>query len=239
MPCLSPPPEILSGFCVECLPTHEHRAPPSPVTPPLPLAQACRHWRSIAILTSELWSYLDLGFPEVGGDGEKFVEDKTIALPETWLARAKGRLLSVKIKSRAPRVPDAVLSRISASGRLHTLDLDLSPDHFPFLGERCRVFPLLKRLSVSSVWEYDPLPIFGNTPSLSELRAAQMSSISHMFPLLTSLKLKKISLANLVHYYGSLPIFIPPQGLKLSVTEPETIPDAKTSARATGTASIS
>ncbi|KAJ7649376.1 hypothetical protein DFH06DRAFT_901717, partial [Mycena polygramma] len=61
-PVLTLPPEILSGIFVECLPTHEHRARPFPVTPPLSLAQVCRHWRSIALLTSELWSYLDLAF---------------------------------------------------------------------------------------------------------------------------------------------------------------------------------
>ncbi|KAJ7633665.1 hypothetical protein DFH06DRAFT_1139997 [Mycena polygramma] len=171
-PVLTLPPEILSAIFVECLPTQERRALPSPVTPPLSLAQVCRHWRSIALSTCELWSTVDLFFPFLEDDEEAPLYDNTLALLETWFARAKGRLLSVKIRSPSTRVPEAVLSIVStASGRLHTLDLDLHPDDFRFLGGNCSAFPSLKRLSVSSPWVYDALSIFGNTPFLSELRA--------------------------------------------------------------------
>ncbi|KAJ7633669.1 hypothetical protein DFH06DRAFT_1303404 [Mycena polygramma] len=231
-PVLTLPPEILSGIFVECVPTQEPRARPSPVTPPLSLAQVCHYWRGIALSTCELWSCVNLFLGGLGGDGEleKFANDKALALLETWFARAKGRLLSVKIRSRTTRVPKAVLYLVAAaSGRLHTLDLDLYPEDFVFFGGNCGLssFPSLRRLSVSSPWVYDPLPIFGNTQSLSELRADKMSSISHMYPLLTSLELGEISTEKLVDIVTHCPSL---SHLKVVVTEPDDIPDAEISA---------
>ncbi|KAJ6527670.1 hypothetical protein B0H19DRAFT_887753, partial [Mycena capillaripes] len=53
-PVLTLPPEIVSRIFVECLPGHG-RVRPSPDAPPLSLAQICRHWREIALSSSELW----------------------------------------------------------------------------------------------------------------------------------------------------------------------------------------
>ncbi|KAJ6472339.1 hypothetical protein C8R47DRAFT_1054175 [Mycena vitilis] len=198
-PVLTIPPELLAGIFVECLPAHEHRARPSRTTPPLSLAQVCRYWREIALSTCELWSSVNISVGGPRGNEETPHHDHTLALVETWFARAKGHLLSVTIRSPSTKVPEAVLSLVSAASvRLHTLDLDLSPEDFRLFGGNCNTFPSLRRLFVSSPWVYDPLPIFGNTPLLSELRADRVPSISHLYPVLTSLELDEILLDDLL-----------------------------------------
>ncbi|KAJ7700511.1 hypothetical protein B0H17DRAFT_925554, partial [Mycena rosella] len=53
-PVLTLPTEITSRIFVHCLPKHR-RVRPSPTTPPLTLAQICRHWREVALSTCQLW----------------------------------------------------------------------------------------------------------------------------------------------------------------------------------------
>ncbi|KAJ7633663.1 hypothetical protein DFH06DRAFT_938908, partial [Mycena polygramma] len=123
---LSIPPEIISHIFLNCLPTAEHPARPSPVAPPLLLAQVCHHWRKIALSTSELWSSVYLLFPSLTRDKEKLRNEKALTLLETCFRRAKGRPLSLKMRSTMARVPEAILSLVSsASARFHTLDLYL------------------------------------------------------------------------------------------------------------------
>ncbi|KAJ7165750.1 hypothetical protein C8R46DRAFT_827033, partial [Mycena filopes] len=53
-PVLTLPNEITSKISTACLPT-DGLVCPAPHAVPLLLAQICRHWRDVALSTSELW----------------------------------------------------------------------------------------------------------------------------------------------------------------------------------------
>ncbi|KAF8193168.1 hypothetical protein K438DRAFT_1463251, partial [Mycena galopus ATCC 62051] len=53
-PVLTLPPEITARIFMASLPSHG-RVRPSQSTPPLLLAQICRHWREITLSSYKLW----------------------------------------------------------------------------------------------------------------------------------------------------------------------------------------
>ncbi|KAJ6457115.1 hypothetical protein C8R47DRAFT_995901, partial [Mycena vitilis] len=97
-PVLALPPEIISRIFVLCLPIHG-RVRPSPRSPPLLLTQVCRDWREIALATCELWCSVDVASTKVGYGYElELPIDSSLALIETWFARAKAQPLSLAIR---------------------------------------------------------------------------------------------------------------------------------------------
>ncbi|KAJ6538084.1 hypothetical protein B0H19DRAFT_1181665 [Mycena capillaripes] len=196
-PVLQIPSEIVSLIFAACLPSHG-RVRPSPITPPLSLAQICRHWRHIALSSPELWSSLDLLFRlefnrvELNRDAlthstaESLCEaelsaalgsitecpnEGAVPLLETWFLRAKSRPLSLTIRSEHSEIPAPILSLISlAAGRLSRLELNLPQKDFQSLGRDHILFPRLRHLTVLSDGSFAPLSGFKDTPSLSELR---------------------------------------------------------------------
>ncbi|KAJ7663130.1 hypothetical protein DFH06DRAFT_1087941, partial [Mycena polygramma] len=137
-PVLSIPPEILSQIFLACLPSHG-RVRPSPLTPPLTLAQVCSYWREIALSSCQLWSSLDLlipynydGTPRKYWDfpnGKPYIDRMRgmRSLQETWLARAKEHPLSLTIRSLDQGGYQVSPMVYLAAGRAHRLELTL-PD---------------------------------------------------------------------------------------------------------------
>ncbi|KAJ6453446.1 hypothetical protein C8R47DRAFT_1168319 [Mycena vitilis] len=171
-PVLTLPPEVTTRFFVACLPDGCVR--PSSKSVPLSLAQVCHHWREIAISTPELWVS-----PEICFD-----------------LRRRGAAVG-RIYSSSGKIPSSMISLLSSvTARLHFLDLDLCPKDLRALGRATHAFPNLKSLAVSSSYHplahYDPLSIFSNVPSLSELRIAHEPSQWDCYPLLSSLSLGRI-----------------------------------------------
>ncbi|KAJ7359389.1 hypothetical protein DFH08DRAFT_769322 [Mycena albidolilacea] len=204
-PALTLPPEIVSRIFVECLPGHG-RVRPSPDAPPLSLAQICRHWREIAISSCELWASVDMdGFFSDGTGHEK-------ELLQMWFARAKGRPLSVTIRSPNHGVPPSIMSLVSSvCERLHSLELDLSHEDFLLLEQHSVTFPRLRRLVIfhrHGPSDYDPLHIFQNAPALSELGLeAHSGLISDLYPMLTSIDLGSTTfntVLDVLHQYPRL-----------------------------------
>ncbi|KAJ7809824.1 hypothetical protein B0H14DRAFT_2865150 [Mycena olivaceomarginata] len=204
-PALTLPPEIVSRIFVECLPGHG-RVRPSPDAPPLSLAQICRHWREIAISSSELWASVDMDGFFSDGTGHKK------ELLQMWFARAKGRPLSVTIRSPNHGVPPSIMSLVlSVCERLHSLELDLPHQDFLLLDQHSITFPRLRRLVIfhrHGPSDYDPLHIFQNAPALSELGLeAHSGLISDLYPMLTNIDLGSTTfntVLDVLHQYPRL-----------------------------------
>lgn len=84
------PTELLSEIFAHCLP-NKRFVTPSPTSAPLFLGQVNALWRNIAISTPKLWSSMEISH-------ELCKPDRLFPLMETWIARAKGRPLSLSIK---------------------------------------------------------------------------------------------------------------------------------------------
>ncbi|KAJ6476438.1 hypothetical protein C8R47DRAFT_1020782 [Mycena vitilis] len=193
-PVLTLPPEVTTRFFVACLPDGCVR--PSSKSVPLSLAQVCHHWREIAISTPELWVSPEICF-DLRRRGVPPSGDGNLHSLENWFSRSRNRPLSVRIYSSSGKIPSSMISLLSSvTARLHFLDLDLCPKDLRALGRATHAFPNLKSLAVSSSYHplahYDPLSIFSNVPSLSELRIAHEPSQWDCYPLLSSLSLGRI-----------------------------------------------
>ncbi|KAJ7663134.1 hypothetical protein DFH06DRAFT_344885 [Mycena polygramma] len=215
-PVLTLPPEIVTQIFVACLPSHG-RVRPSPHTPPLTLAQICRHWREIALSSSELWSSVDIllspQFMHAAWFGLRPLPDPPIyeALPmiELWFSRAKERPLSLTVRSTRGELPKPLLTLISAmAGRLYRLELKLSHKDFEFLGKNPAAFPRLEKLAICSEADLHPdtYNTFRDTPCLSKLKIAHdYALVSDLPPLLTSLEIRQMSLRHLPEVLNQCP----------------------------------
>ncbi|KAJ7663151.1 hypothetical protein DFH06DRAFT_1471177 [Mycena polygramma] len=210
-PVLSIPPEIVSKFFVACLPSHG-RVRPSPLTPPLTLAQVCSYWREIALSSCELWSSLDLLLPlnydqtprkyRDFPDGKSYINRMRgmRSLQETWWARAKEQPLSLTIRSLNRDSFQISPKFYLAAGRAHRLELTLPNDDLRLLGEICPAFPHLKHLAILPHRSYpsSALSVLPDAPVLSELRLGNVPALmSNLSPLLTTLELRQISVETL------------------------------------------
>ncbi|KAJ7619842.1 hypothetical protein DFH06DRAFT_1341925 [Mycena polygramma] len=193
-PVLTLPPEIVSRIFVACLPDHG-RVRPFPRSAPLLLAQICHLWREIALSSCELWCSVDLAISR-DCDGAGYTQ-----LLETWFGRAKGRPLSLTIRSdHGGDLPTPFIPLIvSAAERLSTLEVQTSYGDFQLLRQSCAAFPRLRRLAVhqtTTPFIDHPLSIFKASLSLSDLYLAKSAeSFSQHHPLLTSIEL---------HYHPTL-----------------------------------
>ncbi|KAJ7666912.1 hypothetical protein DFH06DRAFT_1185035 [Mycena polygramma] len=83
------PLEISSEIFLQSLPSFAERKP-SVQDAPMLLLRICYAWRNIALLTSELWSGIQITFPSYAPGFEEGVQ--------TWLHRASNRPLSVSLR---------------------------------------------------------------------------------------------------------------------------------------------
>ncbi|KAJ7071950.1 hypothetical protein C8F01DRAFT_1101955, partial [Mycena amicta] len=119
---------------------------------PLNVSQVCRHWRSIVLSNSALWSTLAVTAPEHAPSLEAFHR-----IVQLWLRRSGKRLLTVSlaqsdsVKSAAPLslALEAVVGNADRlrSLRFHGPEASLFPLERP---ELC--FPVLEHLHINSRW---------------------------------------------------------------------------------------
>ncbi|KAJ7652517.1 hypothetical protein DFH06DRAFT_1206287 [Mycena polygramma] len=210
-PVLSIPPEILSQIFFACLPSHG-RVRPSPLTPPLTLAQVCSYWREIALSSCQLWSSLDLLIPyNYDGtprkywdspDGKSYINRMRgmRSLQETWFARAKEHSLSLTIRSLDQGGYQLSPMFYLAAGRAHRLELTLPDKDLRLLGMICPAFPHLKHLAIlpHGSCSSSSLSVLPDAPVLSELRLGDVPALmTNLSPLLTTLELQQISIETL------------------------------------------
>ncbi|KAJ7040774.1 hypothetical protein C8F04DRAFT_227310 [Mycena alexandri] len=94
-PVLTLPVEITSEFFYQCLPTScsdREWNTPDPREAPMLLLHVCKAWREIAISTSVLWSKMEFSMHNNHGAD----------LWRTWLTRAEGRVLFIKLHRWIP-----------------------------------------------------------------------------------------------------------------------------------------
>ncbi|KAJ7642585.1 hypothetical protein DFH06DRAFT_1333973 [Mycena polygramma] len=201
-PVLSLPPEITAHIFVECLPAHG-RVRPSPMSPPLLLAQICRDWQEIALGTSELWRSLDIAFIRGGGD--------------------RADHLSLTIRSMPLEIPPHILPFIySVAPQIHTLELNFYNNDFDILKQKQAAFPRLQRLAVVSPLAHDSLSIMEHVPSLTNLTIDSIA-LSLLPPSLTTLEIRhRIPFSSLLGLFRQCPKLV---DLTVHVDRPSRLED--------------
>ncbi|KAJ7205604.1 hypothetical protein C8J57DRAFT_1099978 [Mycena rebaudengoi] len=159
-PVLTIPPEIVSEIFIASLPTNSHPKP-SPTTAPLLVAQICRHWRYIALETSELWASVYI--PAGRRNGSELLE--------AWLHRAKGVPVSLYLDPQSALVHSPISFLATYSAQVRSLSITLSlTDVQDLLGLRPSL-PILRGLDVNINEKLgDDVVIFEDFPALLELR---------------------------------------------------------------------
>ncbi|KAF7970720.1 hypothetical protein HWV62_23210 [Athelia sp. TMB] len=154
------PPEIWSDIFTRCLPDAAH------VTidyahAPLLFMQICRHWRSIALSTPRLWTYLT-----VRARNEAIPEPSSLLVKE-WLSRAGSLPLSIKVEATVSLSPNLVDTLASFRSQIHSLDV-LAQDQ-----ERQKLFDgdmaNLASLSIRSSGIAHSFPLPNAMPNLRRL----------------------------------------------------------------------
>ncbi|KAJ7656792.1 hypothetical protein DFH06DRAFT_1328337 [Mycena polygramma] len=193
-PVLSLPPEIITQIFIECLPPHG-RVRPSPIAPPLSLAQTCGVWREIALDTRELWRSVDVAFTKDFYPNVKKHVPNNGALPtmEMWFSRAKGQPLSLTVRSMHNELPMPIITLIaSVAAQIQTLELTGSSRDFDILVQHEVAFPRLQRLAAVSRLEHHSLSLLQRAPLLVDLRLkAAPPSLSLLSPSLTILNIRQ------------------------------------------------
>ncbi|KAJ7236207.1 hypothetical protein C8J57DRAFT_1247989 [Mycena rebaudengoi] len=216
------PPEITSSIFLHCLPSHGHVLP-SPSRAPLLLAQICRHWREVALLTGELWNSLYLESIHIIVAQARNNWHVLLALIQTWFSRAKAAPLSLGLNCRFVEVSPALMEVVSSfAGQIQRLDLHLDLDqlrhHRPF---QTRRFPLLQHLATNAP-EAEIGVVLKDTPSLRELRlvASVRTSVIFLLPLLSWLEISaQISITTFLSVLNNFPVL---SHFKYNLSEPDT-----------------
>ncbi|KAJ7628882.1 hypothetical protein FB45DRAFT_919432 [Roridomyces roridus] len=149
-PVLSLPPELTSLIFIHCLPSTSLPRP-SPLEPPLLVAQICRQWRAIAVGTPELWSSVALS------------DSHSPDLLDVWLSRSAQCPLNILLDDgdveRACKLVDTCKPY---ADRWEDVQFNLPEEALLGFKDLSRV-PLLKRMSVSRRGMYGFKEIFEMT----------------------------------------------------------------------------
>ncbi|KAJ7051277.1 hypothetical protein C8F01DRAFT_644957 [Mycena amicta] len=150
-PILTLPNEITSAIFVACLPAHG-RVRPSASAAPLLLAQICRHWRRVALATTELWSSLDVEMIHCEGRRRTaIVRPGNPSLYELWFSRANRRPLALTIHQperwnelsfKHDKLPPFLFALVPRLGRL---EADISASQL------ARLIPSHRSLSLTNL----------------------------------------------------------------------------------------
>ncbi|KAJ7235382.1 hypothetical protein C8J57DRAFT_1728677 [Mycena rebaudengoi] len=154
---------------------------PSPTTAPLLVSQICRHWRHIALETSELWASVYLS-AKTRQNASEFLE--------AWLRRAKGFPLSLHLHPKSTLIPSPVSFLATYSAQLHSLCITLSLTDIQNLLRLRPRLPILRKLDIDTEGELgDDVVIFEDLLALLVLRIAGTISTSNLgtYPTLTKL----------------------------------------------------
>ncbi|KAJ7444625.1 hypothetical protein B0H11DRAFT_440597 [Mycena galericulata] len=168
-PISSIPDDILSSIFFHCLPDND-RGRPSRREAPLNLAGVSRHWRTVALSTSELWCSVDLSFVSLTETSE------TSVLLERWLSRAKSRPLSITMRCGDTRVawPPSVIAVIRQfCVQWEHLEIELPSHDLPSFQNIRGPFPVLTSCSIHFHKVFGvpyQLTALREAPNLRELR---------------------------------------------------------------------
>ncbi|KAJ6626020.1 hypothetical protein B0H10DRAFT_1999952 [Mycena sp. CBHHK59/15] len=173
-PVLTLPFEITSKIFLHCLPHnsssqyHQIRPYPSRDEAPIILTRICQDWRTIALSTPFLWTYVCIELDS--DDGRGHIDSEWIYLLDRWLHRSQKQPLSVVISNLSYTDPDealvGVIDRHSQQWRDLTLKLPFS--HFSRL-ENHSSLPMLQRLTLAGHGSPDiinPISAFRHAPML-------------------------------------------------------------------------
>ncbi|KAF7314083.1 hypothetical protein HMN09_00567300 [Mycena chlorophos] len=200
---LALPNEITSAIFVACLPEHG-RVRPSAHRAPLLVAQICRHWRAVALSTTQLWCSLDVELRRgARRRGVGVVLPGNQKLVETWACRAGSRplcltirgpgLLDDKQEQRLP-APNALpfyLCRYPR--RLGKIEADVSADQLLQLLPAGNRFPNLTHVAGPFALK-DPGLLAGVSPKLESLHLRECTP--KMLAKLSSTRLKSLRLGH-------------------------------------------
>ncbi|KAJ7755995.1 hypothetical protein B0H16DRAFT_1257065, partial [Mycena metata] len=163
---LTLPPEITSEIFLQCVPIKRER---NTKEAPLLFTQICRDWRHIAVSTSALWTTFDVAESTTG-----LVHFPEIV--ETWLARARGRPLTVKIRGAFAQCQRIFQTLYQHASTMQVLELRMNPEAFEAMETHPWDCPILRGLYVSFIpVEYRPvrpLNILRDAPLLQEVVVA-------------------------------------------------------------------
>ncbi|KAJ6513022.1 hypothetical protein C8R45DRAFT_1088110 [Mycena sanguinolenta] len=143
-PIPSLPAEILGKIFVDFRDEALCASSPSLTRDVLTVSHICSHWRSVAHITTELWTHLHLQFHSEW-------DYRAILKPvKEWFARSQPRALSLRIRSCCPGSKNPIISfLLTHASRIRELSLELPPAHFiPFLRAPAGSFPLLENLTM-------------------------------------------------------------------------------------------
>ncbi|KAJ7044738.1 hypothetical protein C8F04DRAFT_595623 [Mycena alexandri] len=167
-PVLTLPPEITSEIFLHCLPETRELDVVNPREAPLLLTHVCRAWRQIASSLPALWTTFQVmnvvDFPRL------------FRIAEIWFTHSRQCPISVKVYGSLRLVNNFAGLRETFrqhSGRMHSLDLQVSVENLEKMNSDGLDFGLLQKLSLrlfdADVDDDDPITMFGNVPLLREL----------------------------------------------------------------------
>lgn len=149
------PVESLSDIFVKCLPDQPY-VEPNRDMPPLLFLQVCRHWRNVALQTTELWASLNTVLDDGWGDSES-MNDWRMDGYAAWLSRSGNRPLSlaVSIEREAGLWKEWIGLLLPFKGRFERLQV-MDEDEYPTnLSELLEGASMLKVLVVKAHWQLD------------------------------------------------------------------------------------
>ncbi|KAF7294084.1 hypothetical protein MKEN_01455000 [Mycena kentingensis (nom. inval.)] len=186
-PILNLPNELTSLVFVACLP-NAGGVRPSAQRAPLLLLRVCRHWRSVALHTPELWASLDLEIRRGPCYTIALVAGTWDAL-RTWFLRANKRRLALTIhqsdcwetRSYKSACWSQSFDRAFDVQNVSSLQADCSPSQFRAILSRATSLPTLRQLS-GPLETNDLLDLFTRAPNLRSLRLRSLDTdaISHI-----------------------------------------------------------
>ncbi|KAJ6549468.1 hypothetical protein B0H10DRAFT_1290495 [Mycena sp. CBHHK59/15] len=239
-PAVRIPFEITSRIFRHCLSTNG-RIRPDRRAAPLLLSQICRHWRSVALSTGELWCSIALefsssdvhsGLSPLFGDSEPQALDYSRATIDLWFNRAAGHPLSLTLKctDKFTELPAQVLAAIVIySVRCCRIELEIPVRDLVQIQTSQAPFPVLKTLAISSSPLAAPLTFaesyglltakFHPAPNLKKLRLLKFIR-SAPYISVGSVSLTNLEVHEMVTVVGCADIFLRfPQLLHLSLTQ--------------------
>ncbi|KIK66200.1 hypothetical protein GYMLUDRAFT_38014 [Collybiopsis luxurians FD-317 M1] len=153
---------------------------------PWSLAHVCKLWRSIALSSPQLWSFLTIDLSIFQHDTfsrQLKLESQASFLPSRYLALSRGRPLNVTVVSKVPSDP-LLLLICSHSFRWRNVAFSLPPAGLQVLSTVQECVPLLEHLHIhipSSQfpgWEGETLTAFKHAPKLTSVIAENISDIN-------------------------------------------------------------
>ncbi|KAF8150381.1 hypothetical protein K438DRAFT_1865733 [Mycena galopus ATCC 62051] len=180
-PVLTLPTEITSKVFSHFLPVYPACPPLIGPSSPTLLTQICRHWRQIAVATSELWRAISFA-----DDWDDVLLEEELHICQIWLTRSRSYPLAIRdVSGQDPaRVLEAIIPHRARWEYLYL-------HHPSYLAHIQDPMPLLRHLHLTMYDELDDIVTFSSAPLLRSITLSASTPLKFAFPLgqLTSLAL--------------------------------------------------